>query len=205
MNNSIIIKKVELGLTGGMKCNIKAFIGVVSVLSLCTTFNVHAENWTLSSKSKVGFDIKSMGISIVKGTFDQVQSKMNFNIQHPNQASINLVMKVDSLDVNKSSLKNEIMGPDLFYATKFKTVTFKSTQFKPLEKEKYNIQGNLTIRGITKPVTFKTTLRPDLTNAKKLNIYASTIIKRSDFGMEPATAGVGERVNLQISGQWITQ
>jgi polyisoprenoid-binding protein YceI len=200
-----MIKKTELGLTGGMKHNTRAFIGLMFVLNLCTTFNAHAENWTLSSKSKVGFDIKSMGISIVKGTFDQVQSKMNFNIQHPSQASVNLVMKVDSLDINKSSLKEEIMGPDLFYAAKFKTVTFKSTQFKSLGAEKYNIQGNLTIRGITKPVIFKTTLRPDISNAKKLNIYASTMIKRSDFGMEPATAGVGERVNLQISGQWITQ
>ena len=177
-------------------------VSVFVVLSLCTVIT-RAETWILTPQSRVGFDIKSMGVSVVKGTFGQVQSKMNFNINHPEKSSVQFALKVNSLNVNKSSLQNKIMGEDLFYVAKYKTVVFKSTQFKFLGNNKYNIQGLLTLRGVTRSVIFNTTLRPNATNGKLLDVYASSIIKRSDFGMEPSNSGIGERVNLQISGQWM--
>lgn len=178
-------------------------ITAVGVLGWFCMLSSHAETWSLSAQTKVGFDIKSMGISVVKGRFKQVQSKMDFNIKQPNKAVAQFVMRVDSLDINKSSLKEKIMGEDFFYAAKYKTVTFKSTQFKSLGQDKYNIQGLLTLRGVTKPVLFHTTLKPDPSSSKILDVFASTIIERSDFGMQPAAAGIGERVNIHISGQWI--
>jgi len=70
---------------------------------------------------------------------------------------------------------------------------------------KYNIAGNLTLRGITKPVTFSTTLKPSANSAHLLDVRSSAMINRSDFGMKKAIGGVGEKVNIQLSGQWKVQ
>lgn len=62
--------------------------------------------------------------------------------------------------------------------------------------------GDLTLRGITKPVIFEAMLKPNVSNPKLLDVDASGIINRSDFGMKKAYGGVGEKVNIQLIGQW---
>ena len=98
-----------------------------------------------------------------------------------------------------------IMGEDLFYAAKYPSASFKSTAFKPLANNKYLISGNLTLRNVTKPVTFNATIKPNVNNSKLLDFSSTTVIKRSDFGMKKAVGGVGEKVNIQVSGQWKAQ
>ena len=120
---------------------------------------------------------------------------MQFDPDKPKQSSTEFTMQVDSLEVSKPSLKNMIMGEDLFHASRYKTVNFKSTQFKPNGTNRYQVMGQLTLRGVTRPVVFDTTLTPKST----------TVINRSDFGMKKATAGVGEKVNIHLMGQWKTQ
>jgi len=130
---------------------------------------------------------------------------MQFDAKALQHASTNFVMDVNSLSLSKPSLKNIILGEDLFYASKYKTANFKSTSFKDLGNGQYNIAGNLTLRGITKPVSFSTTLKPSASNANLLDVQSSAVINRSDFGMKKAIGGVGEKVNIQLSGQWKVQ
>lgn len=162
----------------------------------------YAETWSLTSKSNVGFNIDSMGMTIVKAKFNRVQSTLNFDPKSPTKASTQFNMDVNSLSLSKTSLKNMIMGEDLFYAAKYPTASFQSTSFKTNGNNKYQILGQLTLRGVTKPVTFNATLKPNSTNPKLLDFNSSTVIKRSDFGMKKAVGGVGEKVNIQVSGQW---
>jgi polyisoprenoid-binding protein YceI len=175
---------------------------MIGAISLVTLTQTYAQNWTLSSQSDVGFEIKSMGLSVVKGKFNRVQSKMTFDANTPQNASTQFVMDVNSLSFSKPSLKNMILGEDLFNAAQYKTVRFKSSNFKSLGQGQYHIAGNLTLRGVTKPVVFKTTLKPNAKNPKVLDVQSSTVINRSDFGMKKALGGVGEKVNIQLSGQW---
>lgn len=160
-----------------------------------------AQTWTLTPQSDVGFEIKSMGLTVVKAKFNQVQSSMYYDAKDPQNASTHLVMDVDSLSFSKPLLRPMILGEDLFYAKKYKTVQFKSIQFKALGNGNYNVLGHLTLRGVTKPVTFVTTFKPNPANANLLHVQASAVINRSDFGMRKGIAGVGEKVNLQLSGQ----
>ncbi|VXA82239.1 hypothetical protein; putative signal peptide [Acinetobacter sp. 8I-beige] len=174
-----------------------------------TTFafstQVQAQSWTLTPQSNVGFEIKSLGVTVVRAKFNRVQSSMQFDAKAPQHASTHFVMDVNSLSLSKPSLKNMILGEDLFYASKYKTASFKSTSFKDLGDGQYNIVGNLTLRGITKPVSFSTTLKPSANNTNLLDVQSSTVINRSDFGMKKAIGGVGEKVNIQLSGQWKVQ
>ena len=174
-----------------------------------TTFafstQVQAQSWTLTPQSNVGFEIKSLGVTVVRAKFNRVQSSMQFDAKAPQHASTHFVMDVNSLSLSKPSLKNMILGEDLFYASKYKSATFKSTSFKDLGDGQYNIVGNLTLRGTTKPVSFSTTLKPSTNNTNLLDVQSSAVINRSDFGMKKAIAGVGEKVNIQLSGQWKVQ
>lgn len=174
-----------------------------------TTFafstQVQAQSWTLTPQSNVGFEIKSLGVTVVRAKFNRVQSSMQFDAKAPQHASTHFVMDVNSLSLSKPSLKNMILGEDLFYASKYKSANFKSTSFKDLGGGQYNIVGNLTLRGITKPVSFSTTLKPSANNVNLLDVQSSAVINRSDFGMKKAIAGVGEKVNIQLSGQWKVQ
>src|SRR5690606_38399417 len=112
---------------------------------------------------------------------------------------------VDSLQLSKPSLRHMILGEDLFHAQKYKTVSFKSTRFTALGPDQYRIPCSVTLRDMTRPVVFHTSLKPNTGNSKLLAVQSSTQTKRSDFGMKKAIGGVGEKVNIQRKGQWIVQ
>ena len=178
---------------------------MIAGVTFAFSTQVQAQSWTLTPQSNVGFEIKSLGVTVVRAKFNQVQSSMQFDAKAPQHASTHFVMDVNSLSLSKPSLKNMILGEDLFYASKYKSATFKSTSFKDLGDGQYNIVGNLTLRGTTKPVSFSTTLKPSTNNTNLLDVQSSAVINRSDFGMKKAIAGVGEKVNIQLSGQWKVQ
>ena len=178
---------------------------MIAGVTFAFSTQVQAQSWTLTPQSNVGFEIKSLGVTVVRAKFNQVQSSMQFDAKAPQHASTHFVMDVNSLSLSKPSLKNMILGEDLFYASKYKSATFKSTSFKDLGDGQYNIVGNLTLRGTTKPVSFSTTLKPSTNNTNLLDVQSSAVINRSDFGMKKAIGGVGEKVNIQLSGQWKVQ
>ena len=161
-----------------------------------------ASPWQLTTDSEVGFHIDSFGVTLVKGQFEKIQSNLQFDLQQPEQAVAEVILDINSISINKPSLKPTVLGSDLFYVEKYKTATFKSTQFKALGDHRYQILGNLTLRGVTHPIIFDAQLIPHPKNADLLNVEAYTIIRRSDFGMKKAFGGIGEKVKIQVIGQW---
>ena len=178
---------------------------VTSVVLFAMAGPVAAETWHLSAKSKIGFDIRSAGLSIVNGQFQSYQAQMQLDPVQPQSASVKFVMDVNSLLLSKPSLKEMILGESFFNVARYKTTSFQSTQIKSLGHHKYAIHGHLTLRGMTKPVVFDTTLTPVAGNAKALKVLSTTTIHRSDFGMRKAIGGVGEKVTIQLDGQWLSK
>ena len=185
------------------------FYSDIHRIRLCMFFCVlgflnmaNAATWQLSSNSVVGFHIDSFGMNLVKGQFNSVQSALEFDLQQPERATAQVVLDINSLELNKPSYKTMVLGPDLFYAEKYKTATFKSTQFKGLGANQYQIHGNLTLRGITRPIIFNAKMSPREGHPDVMDLEAFTVIRRSDFGMKKALGGVGEKVNIQVVGQW---
>lgn len=172
---------------------------ILGLIPLGIVTQVNAQEWTLTPQTYVGFEVKSMGFSTVKGKFGQVQSSMSFDPAAPQNASARFVMQVNSLSLSKPSLKDMMMGEDLFYVEKYPTATFNSREFIALGNHQYKIKGDLTLRGITRPVILDTSLQP---NPQRLDVESKTVVKRSDFGMKKAFGGIGEKVNIEVSGQW---
>ena len=161
-----------------------------------------ASPWHLTPDSEVGFHIDTFGMTFVKGQFEKVQSSLQFDLQQPEQATAEVILDITSIDLNKPSFKQMVLGPDLFYVEKYKTATFTSAQFKALGEHRYQILGNLTLRGVTRPISFNATLVPNSNNSDVLDVEAYSMIRRSDFGMKKAFGGIGEKVKIQVIGQW---
>ena len=175
---------------------------IVGVISLSNVAQANTQEWTLTPQTYVGFDIQSMGFSIVKGKFEQVQSSMSFDLEAPQHASAQFVLDINSLGLSKPSLRNMILGEDLFYAEKYNTAIFNSHEFIFLGNDRYSIKGDLTLRGITKPVILDTFLKPNTANPQRIDVESKAVLNRSDFGMKKAFGGIGEKVNIEVSGQW---
>jgi len=178
---------------------------IAAAINLNIVAHINAQEWTLTPQTYVGFNVKSMGFSIVKGKFEQVQSSMSFDPAIPQNASAQFVMDVNSVSLSMPSLINMIMGEDLFYVEKYPTATFNSHEFVSLGDNHYSIKGDLTLRGVTQPVTLDTVLKPNTANPKLLDVESKAVVNRSDFGMKKAFGGIGEKVNIEVDGQWETR
>jgi polyisoprenoid-binding protein YceI len=99
-------------------------------------------------------------------------------------------------------------GPDFFNAAQFPTATFKGKSFKKLDDKTYEITGDFTLRGVTKPLTLKTTLIGTRLGPKgetRTGAEATGTLKRSDFDVKAFLPAVSDEVDLIIAVEAIKQ
>jgi polyisoprenoid-binding protein YceI len=175
---------------------------VLGVAAFGLQAQLHAQNWILTDNSVVSFNIKTVGLSVVQGVSNQPQSRLYFDMRAPQNASVEVNVPASSLKFSNPVLKPMILGESFFDAAQFKNVSFKSTEFVPQNQDHYWVYGELTLRGVTRPVIFDVLLRPNTVNNKLLDVRAAGTINRSDFGMKKSFGDVGEKVHIQLNGQW---
>ena len=175
---------------------------ITALISLGCMAQAHAQQWALTPRTYVGFDIESLVFPIVKGRFNQFQSSMTFDASALENASAQFTLEVNSISLNKPALKRMILAEDLFYVDKYAIATFNSHEFIALGHDKYSIKGMLTLRGVSKMVTLDTLLKPNTINPRLLDVESQTVVQRSDFGMKRALGGIGENEHIRLSGQW---
>jgi polyisoprenoid-binding protein YceI len=145
-----------------------------------------AETYTIDPvHSSVSFQADHAGISRVHGRFDQVSGSFTIDKEDPSKSSFELTIQADSVDTNNKNRDNHLKSPDFFNARQFPVITFKSTSVKAVDGG-YDVQGDLTMHGQTKPVSFT------LKGGKEVQFPPGTTrtgfttdltIKRTDFGM----------------------
>lgn len=121
-----------------------------------------------------------------------------------------MTIETASLNTELEMRDNHLRSADIFDAQKFPTITFKSTSFKKKKKNLYTMTGNLTIKGITKPLTLAVTMNGPVENPNKnakniqVGIKATGTIKRSEFtvGQNLTTAFVSDEIQLRITGEF---
>ncbi|GAB3046646.1 hypothetical protein GCM10027155_10250 [Acinetobacter apis] len=179
---------------------------ILFLLTLClwgiSSSFARAETYHLSSDGDVGFYIKKLGLKVVEAEFEQVNSRLVFDEAHLDQTQINFVIQVPSMKTGNSSLQTMMLGEDLFNAQKFKEITFQSTQIQSLGHHQYNIFGNLTIKGKTRPVVFNTSIIPQK-EGQNLDFEANTQIESRNFAMKSKFGALTDRVNIYVEGELI--
>jgi polyisoprenoid-binding protein YceI len=135
-------------------------------------------------------------------------STLVFDAQNPANSSVEVTMPLSNLDTHVSALDKHLKEPDFFDADKYPTITFKSTSVKPLGGNKYEVTGNLTVHGVTKPVTLSATLNKSgvhpMRKVQAIGFDASGTLKRSDFGLGAYVPMVSDEIKLNITTEaWV--
>lgn len=152
--------------------------------------------------SSVNFSVGHLGVSEVQGRFDQIAGKFKLDPAHPDQAQVAVQVPVASLDTNLAQRNKDLMGPDFFNVKQFPVMRFVGTRFQPQGPDRGLLSGNLTLHGVTRPVTFAVRhvgAGPDPWGGYRSGYVATATIKRSDFGMRYLLNGVSDAVAVRMN------
>lgn len=183
----------------------KASLIIASLFISVATF---AQKWSLDkAHAKLGFTVTHLAISEVDGTFKSFDASITSSKEDFSDAVFELTADLKQVTTNNEMRDGHLQKEDMFNTEKFPTMTFKSTKITPNGTNKYKLTGNLTIKGVTKPVTLDLTLLGTSTNrqGKKLAGFKATgTINRTDFGVGAMpSAIVSDDVELRTSGEFV--
>ena len=147
--------------------------------------------------SSVVFKVKHMNKANFYGVFKDVSGSFSLDGEDASKSSIDVTVKADSIDTRNGGRDNHAKSADFLSAKEFPTITFKSTSVKKGAGEKaFDVTGDLTFRGVTKPVLVKVTQSDDAGKGME----ATFSIKRSDFGnSSQAGKGLSDEVDFIVA------
>ena len=166
------------------------------------------------SHSKVGFAVSHLVISEVEGSFKTFDGSFENSGSDFSNAKISFSVDVNSIDTDNDQRDGHLKSEDFFYAEKYPKMTFKSTSFKKKGKDTYELKGQLTMRGVTKTVTFDVKYGGQAIDGygnTRVGFTATTALNRMDFGIawnaktEQGTWTVGEDVEVSLKLEFIKQ
>ena len=136
--------------------------------------------------SNVGFQVKHMMVSKVKGNFDDFEATVEAaDLSDLTTANIQFKFDIATINTKNADRDNHLKSADFFDAESFPKITFQSTNIEGSGSD-YQVTGDLTIKDITKPVTFDVTYNGKGTNPWGAEVYgfeAETLINREEFGL----------------------
>lgn len=162
------------------------------------------------SHSSVGFEIKHLVVSTVRGGFTDFTGEIDLNEKDFAKSKIGFKIKAESINTSNAKRDGHLKSPDFFDVAKYPEATFVSKTIKPAGKDKYILEGDLTIHGQTKTAKFNLLNLgkvKDPYGVEKYMFQASTELVRKDFGLtynaalETGGMVLGEKVKLVIDAE----
>ncbi len=152
--------------------------------------------------SRMGFCVESK-LSRIEGNFREFKGGMALDPAENGTGQTMVLIKAESLDTEGDMIERMIKGENFFDVEHYPEVLFVSNGFHWTGPDTAVLKGDLTLRGITKPVIFNVTLTAlddnPVKDAQKILVKATTTINRADFGMEKLTSLVNSEVQLCMS------
>ncbi|MCE4225839.1 polyisoprenoid-binding protein [Methylobacterium sp. C25] len=159
--------------------------------------------------TQVGWRVSHMGFSNYTGGFSEVSGTLDLQPKDPAAAKLSVKIPVSSVATTSEKLTGELKGDKWLDAAKYPDMIFVSTKVTPAGQDKAKVTGDLTLHGVTKPVTLDVTLVGAGTNplSKKINIgfEATGTLKRSEFGVKTYVPLIGDDLHLVIAGAFERQ
>ena len=157
--------------------------------------------------SSVLFSVKHFGVTDFYGDFKEISGTVILDTANLSKSSVELTVPVESLDSRNEKRDQHLKSPDFFNAKQFPTITFKSNKVEGTG-ETYKITGDLTIHGVTKPVTAEFKKGAENKGQKgEVRSGGETrfTIKRSDYDMKFMMGPLGNDVNIILSLEGVKQ
>jgi polyisoprenoid-binding protein YceI len=146
------------------------------------------------------FEVGHLGFSKLDGRFNKIAG--SYTVDAKGNGTVNVEIPVASIDTNHAERDKHMKSPDFFNAVQFPTIKFEG------KKENTQLKGNLTLHGVTRPVTFNVETigaGKDPWGGYRSGFQATTVIKRSDFGMKFMLGGIPDEVAIKVNVEGIKQ
>ena len=143
------------------------------------------------------------GYSNITLRFDQVEGSLVYDAENPAASSAKATIQIASITSGVATLDEHLKNSDFFDAATFATATFTSTRVEAAGEGKLSMSGDLTIHGVTQPVTFAVSINKvgehPMKKVPAAGFDAHATIKRSDFGVGLYAPNVSDEVKLEIT------
>ncbi len=185
-------------------------------MSTAAEVETKTSTWTIDPAHSVAeFKVKHMMISNVKGRFTRISGTLVLDEQQPANSRVEAQIEAASISTGDEQRDGHLKSADFFDAEKYPALSFKSTSVKPEGDGEAKVTGELTIHGVTRPVTFNvegpTAPAKDTWGNTRVGVAATTKINRKDFGLtwnaalETGGILVGDEVTISLEAQFIRQ
>jgi polyisoprenoid-binding protein YceI len=156
-----------------------------SVVTQSTQVGIPTGEWKVDPvHSTVEFQVKHLGIATVKGQFNEYEGTLEVT---PEGVSAYGKVKVASVDTREPQRDEHLRSPDFFDEQSYPEITFQSTSIRPVDEDTFEIEGDLTIHGVTRPVALKAVLEGAATDPQgneRVGLSVVGDINRSDHDMK---------------------
>ena len=159
--------------------------------------------------TQIAFSVSHLGISPYAGTFSGASGTLTVDPAKPAATTLSVTIPIASVQTTSAKLTDELKSADWLDAGKFPTATFRSTAVRTLSADAVQVDGQLTLHGVTRPVSFRARLFGAATNpmSKKQSIgfLGRMEIKRSDFGVTKYVPLVSDETVLVLNAAFERQ
>jgi polyisoprenoid-binding protein YceI len=144
--------------------------------------------WTIDpAHSAAQFQVKHLMISTVRGEFGKTSGKVTFDGKNYSTVKAEATINVASISTRELKRDDHLRSPDFFDAAKYPNITFKSKRVESIKGKKFNLVGDLTIRGVTKEITLIVEATPivkGMTGESRIGAQATAKLNRQDYGVK---------------------
>ncbi|MBJ6723405.1 YceI family protein [Geomesophilobacter sediminis] len=186
-----------------------ALVLALPTLAFAASYNIDPDH------SNIGFKVRHLMVSNVKGVFGKVQGAVFIDEKDLTRSNVNVTIDASSVDTGVVKRDTHLRSPDFLDVAKYPTITFASRKVVRVGKERLNVLGDLTIHGVTKPVVLDVEgvsgESKDPWGNLRRGATASTKISRKDFGLvwnkslETGGVVVGDEVFITLEVEMIKQ
>jgi polyisoprenoid-binding protein YceI len=183
--------------------------------ALLLSATAYAGEWEIDpSHSQAQFGVKHMMVSTVRGEFQKLSGTVDYDEKNPTAAKIDVTIDASSINTREPKRDAHLKSPDFFDVEKNPNITFRSTKVEKAGKNKFKVTGDLTMRGVTRPVTLDTELtntQKDMMGRTVRGVSAIGKLNRKEWGLEwnkAIESGgvlVGDEVKLQIDAELVAK
>src|SRR6202043_985353 len=161
--------------------------------------------------TQVEFSAKHLGMMTVRGHFAELTATGDLHPEKPERSTVNVTINTASIRTHNEQRDNDLRASNFLEVDKFPTITFTSTKIETKSPDKGTLTGDLTIKGITHPVTLNVVKYGEFTDpmmGHRIGYAAETKINRQDFGMKfdmmlDGKFGFSHNIDIKIKGELV--
>lgn len=158
-------------------------------------------NWNIDpAHTEIAFSIDAVGYPKTQGEFRQFDGRISINLDRPEKSSVAFHVKTGSVDVGSSSFSDYLRSEAFLDAARHPSIDFVSTSVAKISERVVRVSGELTLLGVTKPLSVDVTVTP-LSAGRRFAFHADAEIDRLAFGMNSGFPLVSREVELRISSE----